>query len=105
MHERVGVFDGFLMHSPAQPTPIRADVEEPALIFITETGLTRFGHAPARQPDSDSVRTWEVAGAAHADAWLLNELGSGYAASCPGRLNEGPHHETLRAALHHLVAW
>ena len=46
-----------------------------------------------------------MAGAAHADAWLLNQLGGGYASSCPGRLNEGPHHQTLRAALHHLVAW
>jgi hypothetical protein len=102
---RAGVFDGFLMHSPAQPAPIRTDLEEPVMIFITETDLTRFGHASARQPDTDSIRTWEVAGAAHADAWLLNELGAGYASSCPGRLNEGPHHQTLRAALHHLVAW
>jgi hypothetical protein len=100
----VEAFDGFLVHAPAQPAPIRTDLDAPTLVFVTETELTRFGFAAARQPDSDSVRTWEVAGAAHADAWLLNEVGGGYGSSC-GRLNEGPHHQTLRAALHHLVAW
>jgi hypothetical protein len=101
----VEMFDGFLMHAPAQPAPIRTDRPEPTLVFVTETDLTHFGWAHIRPPDSETVRTWEVAGAAHADAWLLDQDNSGYAASCPGRLNEGPHHQTLRAALHHLVAW
>ena len=96
-------FDGFLLHAPGRPTPVRADLAQPTLVFVTETDLTS-GYAFVDQPDSDSVRRWEVAGAAHADAWLLNELGSGFASSC-GRLNEGPHHQALRAALHHLVAW
>ena len=100
----VEVFDGFLVHAPAQPAPIRTDLDAPTFVFVTETELTRFGFASARQPDSDSVRTWEVAGAAHVDGWLLNEAGGGFGSSC-GRLNEGPHHQTLRAALHHLVAW
>jgi hypothetical protein len=101
----VEMFDGFLMHAPAQPAPIRTDLAEPTLVFVTETDLTHFGWAHIRPPDSDSVRTWEVAGAAHADAWLLDQDESGFAASCPGGLNEGPHHQTLRAALHHLIAW
>jgi hypothetical protein len=102
----VEVFDGFLLHAPARPAPIRADLDEPTLVFVTETDLTHYGYAFVDQPDSDTVRRWEVAGASHADAWLLNELGSsGFASSCPGRLNEGPHHQTLRAALHHLVTW
>jgi Alpha/beta hydrolase domain len=100
-----GMFDGFLVHSPAQPSPIRDDLDQPTLVFITETELTRFGYAAARQPDSDSVRTWEVAGAAHADAWLLDQTGGGYAVSCPGHLNDGPHRQVLRAALHELVDW
>ena len=98
-------FDGFLAHSPAQPALVRTDLDEPTLVFLTETDLTVYGFAALRQPDSDSVRRWEVAGAAHADAWLLDQLGSGSGSSCPGRLNEGPHHQTLRAALHRLVAW
>jgi hypothetical protein len=101
----VETFDGFLLHAPAQPAPIRTDRAEPTLVFVTETDLTHFGWAHIRPPDSDSVRTWEVAGTAHADAWLLNQDGGGYLASCPGRVNEGPHRQTLRAALHHLVAW
>jgi hypothetical protein len=99
-------FDGFLLHAPAQPAPIRTDLDVPALVFLTETDLTHYGYAFVDQDDSDTVRRWEVAGAAHADAWLLNELDqTGFASSCPGRVNEGPHHQTLRAALHHLVTW
>ncbi len=98
----VEVFDGFLIHAPVQPAPIRTDLDAPTFVFVTESDLPVF--ASARQPDSDSVRTWEVAGAAHVDGWLLNQAGGGYGSGC-GRLNEGPHHQTLRAALHHLVAW
>jgi hypothetical protein len=105
VHPLVEVFDGFLMHAPAQPAPIRTDLAEPTLVFVTETDLTHFGWAYIRPADSDSVRTWEVAGAAHIDAWLLDQDESGFAPSCPGRLNEGPHHQTLRAALHHLITW
>ena len=104
MQPLVEVFDGFLIHAPVQPAPIRTDLDAPTLVFVTETELTLFGYAFLRQPDSDSVRTWEVAGAAHVDAWLLNQAGGGYGSGC-GRLNEGPHHQILRAALHHLVAW
>jgi hypothetical protein len=101
----VGVFDGFLVHSPAQPALIRNDLDQPTLVFVTESELTQFGYAAIRQRQSDSVRVWQVAGAAHADAWLLDEIGGGFASSCPGRLNEGPHHQVLRAALHNLVGW
>lgn len=106
-------FDGFLVHAPAQPAPIRPDLDAPTLVFITESDLTTLGY----QPDSDALRIWEVAGTSHADAWLLNQAGGGYAASnpahlggvlfvdCPGLLNEGPHRYVLRAALHNLVAW
>ena len=97
-------FDGFLLHAPSQPALIRTDLDTPTLVFVTETDLTN-GYAFLDQPDSDFVRRWEVAGAAHVDGWLLNETGGEFAASCPGRLNEGPHHQTLRAALHHLVVW
>jgi hypothetical protein len=101
----VEVLDGFLVHSPAQPSPVRTDLDAPTLVFVTETDLTDFAYAFVDQPESDSVRRWEVAGTAHADAWLLNESGGGFASSCPNRLNEGPYHQVLRAALHHLVTW
>jgi hypothetical protein len=124
VHPRVDVFDGFLVHSRLggvpnlsgilvapirldEGTPIRDDLHVPTLLFVTETDLTVLGYAGARQPDSKWVRTWEVAGAAHADAWILRESARAGASgfSCPGPVNDGPHHQTLRAALHHLVAW
>jgi hypothetical protein len=102
----VDVYDGFLVHAPAQPVPIRTDLDQPTLVFVTETDLTHYGYAYVDQPASDSVATWEVTGASHVDGWLLEEFGqAGFAASCTGMLNEGPHHQVLRAALHRLVAW
>jgi hypothetical protein len=98
----VEVYDGFLLHTPAQAGRIRTDLEQPTLVFVSESELAGFGYVSVRQPDSASVRIWEVAGAAHADGLLLKQ--SGYASACSS-VNEGPHRQVLRAALHHLVAW
>jgi hypothetical protein len=86
-------FDGFLIHSrfgPGAPLEgayipaaraaasaalkIRSDLGEPVLIFITETDLMfpGVGYLQARQPDTDHLRTWEVAGTAHADTYILS---------------------------------
>ena len=92
----VEVFDGFLIDAPVQPAAIRTDLDAPTFVFVTDSDLPAF--ASPRQPATDAVRTWEVAGAAHVDGWLLDQLGGGFASSCPGRLNQGPHHQTLRAA-------
>ena len=46
----------------------------PVLIFETETDLTLLGYAQARQPDTDLVRTWEVAGTSHADAHFIRSM-------------------------------
>jgi hypothetical protein len=99
------VFDGFLLHASAQPGRIRPDLDQPTFVFVTESEITGFGFTAARQPDSKSVRTWEVAGAAHGDIWETDGAGGGYAASCPSRIRGGPHTPTFRAALHRLVAW
>lgn len=55
------------------PTAIRSDVRVPVLMFITETDLLMPGMAylPARQEDGPRIRTWEVAGTAHADTYTL----------------------------------
>src|SRR5690606_28228398 len=90
VHPLRPVFDGFLVHSRgggaapvdgsaeeglgssiAGEVHIRDDLDVPVLVFSTETDLTLLGYAPARQPDSDHVRSWEIAGTAHADAFLL----------------------------------
>ena len=126
VHPLSPVFDGFLVHSRgggAAPIDesraeglassisgkirIREDVGVPVLVFSTETDLTLLGYAPARQPDSDDVRSWDVAGTAHADAFLLggDAAAAGEGLGCGGPVNDGPQHLALKAALSHLVAW
>ena len=130
VHPRARVFDGFLVHSRGsgspdiadlgsdeafgQPVQIRTDLDEPMLVFETETDLTELDYLPARQDDTDSVRVWEVAGTAHADSFLLEEVygladlpGDQLASvlDCPAPLNDGPQHEVIQAGFHHLVDW
>jgi hypothetical protein len=70
----------------------------------TETDvLGLLGYLPARQPDDDRLRTWEVAGTAHADSF---QLGAAEAAmGCPQPINRGQQVFVLRAALRHLDTW
>lgn len=126
VHPIAPAFDGFLIHSRgggAAPLDaaasegltssivgqvrIRDDVDVPVLLFSTETDLTLLGYAGARQPDGDSIRSWDVAGTAHADAFLLGGDGTvaGQALGCGGPVNDGPQHLAIKAALAHLVAW
>jgi hypothetical protein len=125
IHPLVDVYDGFLVHSRGggATTPrgergddlefvqIRTDLNVPVLQFETETDIFGLGFLPARQPDSATVRTWEVAGTAHADAYSLfasglpRDAASGDILGCTTPINDGPQHETLAAAVHHLVAW
>ena len=137
------IYDGFLVHSRGGsgaplddgssvlgdigPVNIRTDLDQPVLQFETETDLFGvLGFHPARQDDSDTVRTWEVAGTAHADQATLDYrsgagltegfggLGSaaggdpsdpgGLGALC-GSINQGPQGLVLRAAVHALRAW
>jgi hypothetical protein len=51
---------------------IRADARVPTLVVQSETDV--FGslaYLPARQPDSEHFRLWEVAGASHCDTYFL----------------------------------
>lgn len=136
VHPLDPVYDGFLIHSRgANVAPldgefrrsadredpdaalqdavlIRTDLDEPVMLVETETDLTLLGYANARQPDTDQVRTWEVAGTAHADAHLIRGIVGGprdpdvgSLLGCSGPINTGPHHEVVSAALHQLVAW
>ena len=126
VHPDADIFDGFLVHSRLggaslsadSPTPpvlrFRADLAEPILWFQTETDVARA--FPARQPDTDRIVTWEVAGAAHAD---ISQLEWGAASNgvvepdreipdftdlC-GSINEGPQPEVLQRAWSDLVNW
>jgi hypothetical protein len=94
---------------------VRDDLEEPVLQFETETDLFGvLGFHRARQDDTDVLRTWEVAGTAHADRAILDynaEMASEVAgggfdltAQC-GSINEGPQAQVLRAAVAALRTW
>jgi Alpha/beta hydrolase domain len=131
VHPLADIYDGFLVHSrggggaplgdtaddPVPPVArIRTDLGDPVLQFQTETdifGILTFH--PARQPDTDALRTWEVAGTAHADQSTLdygiesgNEWRPGatidFTQIC-GALNDGPQSLVLRAAIASLTDW
>ena len=120
-----GVFDGLLIHSrggaalplgrpgaglpmaeviTGTPTRLRTDLDVPVLVIQTETDL--FGHLaflPARQPDHERLRTWEVAGTAHADKYVIGAFEEFLGCAAP--VNRGQQSFVVRAALHHLERW
>src|SRR4029453_7704204 len=79
VHSRFGLaarLDGLPMDSPGTATDVRfgAELRVPVLALITETDLLGArlpGYWAARRPDDAHLRVWEVAGAAHADGYLL----------------------------------
>jgi hypothetical protein len=86
------------------PTRIRDDLEVPVIMVQTETDLTgRLQYLPARQPDSDWIRLWEVAGTAHADKFQIGDLED--LLGCPRPVNTGQQAYVVRAALRHLETW
>ena len=139
-HRDAHVYDGFLVHSrggigvPISEAPqadipvpgvvpIRDDLDVPTLIFQTETDLPFLNYLPARQPDSASVRLWEVAGTAHVDTYVLavgpGDRGNSIEAAkllvtnqpipgilyCDEPINSGPQHFVLNAAIAALERW
>jgi len=118
-------YDGFLVHSRGgaaaplgtpgegidiagtiggEATLIRTDLDAPALIVETETDVTSLlGYYPARQDDSETVRLWEIAGTAHADAYQVGEAAD--MIDCPAPINAGPQHHVIRSALRGLDTW
>jgi hypothetical protein len=121
VHPTAQAYDGFFVHSrgasgaslegiplasPDVPRGlrIRDDIDVPVLIFETETDLgPLLDYGPARQPDSDRICTWEVAGTAHADAYVVG--GFAHLLGCAFLVNEGPQHFVLQAALTALTRW
>jgi len=140
-----GIYDGILLHSrgggaapfgdqelgagandPEIPlgVRIRADLAVPVLTFQTEWDLISLDFVPARQPDGENFRLWEVAGTAHQDSYTastaaLTDLGDGRAElvvldparagggvlNCSEPINAGAQHAVLNAALAHLERW
>ena len=142
------VYDGFLVHSRfgvaapldgvsalealqaggSDPAPFRADLRVPMMNVITETdlvGAVLAGYHRSRQPDNERLRTWEIPGTSHADAYTIavgfiddgsapvEKLAAGYAptSTLMGQdlgyyINFAPqHHYVLQAAIAALDSW
>jgi hypothetical protein len=118
-------YDGFLVHSRGgaaaplgdadagiemaatiggSPTTIRTDGDAPVIVVETESDLIGIlSYLPARQPDSERFRLWEVAGTAHADKFQLGDTEE--TLGCAEPINRGQQVYVLRAALRHLDTW
>ena len=82
---------------------IRTDLTVPVFMFETQTDLIALGYAAAQQPDTDRIRTWEVAGTSHADAY---EVGAAIGVlGCTAPVNDGPQHEVVQAAFTAFDRW
>jgi alpha/beta hydrolase family protein len=120
------VFDGILIHSRgagagppgdageginaaasfmAGAVPVRDDVGVPVLVVQMETDVVMMGSSAVRQEDTDSRRLWEVAGAAHADKFLLGPMAELIAGQVGGPVNDGPQRFVVPAALRALDRW
>ncbi len=115
---------GAILAGPS-PVHIRGDLTVPVFQFETETdvpglasGVTGQGFAVSRQPDTERLRTWEIAGTSHADQYLLDYESGAYAgdggagdAGNPATAlgcaapNAGPQHWVEDAALNALQTW
>jgi hypothetical protein len=104
---------------------IRQDVRVPVLVLQSETDVILLGGGLADQPDSEQIRVWEMAGAAHADTYTISAGRHDDGTLSPERLaellrptsnimigntdspiNAGPQqHYVSEAALAHLVGW
>lgn len=139
IHPLYNTFDGYMVHSRGDgssplaqepqvsiPTPaapiIRADINVPVLTFETETDVAFLEFYKARQPDTDMIRAWEVAGTAHGDYYTFvsgrdDDVGAPIFASvieensvlgfitCDLPMNNGPHHYVFNRAVRALNTW
>ncbi|MFN8037210.1 MAG: alpha/beta hydrolase domain-containing protein [Acidimicrobiia bacterium] len=123
-------FDGFVIHSrgnsaaslatgaPAPPAVahIRDDLTAPVMQLETETDLFGLGFVKSRQADTDRLRTWEMAGTAHADqstldygetsgrSWDKVDTVPDFTQQC-GSINNGQQAQVVRAAFAAMDGW
>ena len=139
VHPLFRPYDGYMVHSRGDgasalsqsplaeiATPsgalIRTDIDVPVLSFETETDVVLLEFEKARQPDTDMIRAWEVAGTAHGDLYTFvtgrdDTEGDPFFASvveetsvlgfitCDRPLNNGPHHYVFNRGVRALNDW
>jgi hypothetical protein len=109
-----GVIDGFVLHGiGAGIIPIRTDVRTPVLKLLSE--FEGLGQRARHQGDHPLLRTWQVAGAAHAGRDLIEPLTALFARDFPERvvvdscqrppLSDVPIHYVLAAAFDGMKRW
>jgi len=119
-------WDGEVRMTGPDGVRVRTDGRAPVLTVQTETDVTGvLAGVTARQPSSSRFRWWEIAGAAHADTYLLGASFSDsgdlppaelarliaptaevFGMKCPVPVNSGPqHHYVAQAAIAHLDRW
>ncbi|MEE6296343.1 alpha/beta hydrolase domain-containing protein [Georgenia wangjunii] len=113
------VLDAVVLHGGGGP--VRTDLDTPLFKLNSEGDLAiDLLDAAVRQPDSDTVRTWEVAGASHGDWKLITDYGPlrlrdigtlpgghpGLPQTCDlPSLSRVPQHQVQAAVYDHTVAW
>jgi hypothetical protein len=111
------VFDGFFVHSRGSSGAVpgaaltmrdratvhrfRDDLDAEIMTIETETDIGLLGYGVARQPDTERLRVWEVAGTSHADAYLVGDAFD----FCPTGINTGPQHYVTNAGIEALIRW
>jgi Alpha/beta hydrolase domain len=82
---------------------IRTDLTVPVFMFETQTDLIELRYAAARQPNTARIRTWQVAGTSHADAYEVGNDAS--ILGCTTPVNDGPQHTVVQAAFAAFTKW
>jgi hypothetical protein len=120
LQPRTNVFDGIFIHSRGgsgaslsgtsiaksngpDNVHIRTDLKVPVFMSETQTDLIQLGYAPAQQPNTSKIRTWEIAGTSHADAYFVGAAAS--ILGCTTPVNSGPQHEVVEAEFTAFDKW
>ncbi len=120
LQPRTNIYDGIFIHSrggsgaslagtsiTSSSGPdnlrIRTDLKVPVFMSETQTDLIQLGYAPAQQPNTAKIRTWEIAGTSHADAYTVGAAAS--ILGCTTPVNSGPQHEVVQAAFTAFDKW
>lgn len=83
---------------------IRTDLDIPVFMFETQTDMVELGYAPAQQPNTRYIHTWEVAGTSHADNYVLGSAPASLL-GCTTPINTGPQHVVVQAAFADFIRW
>ncbi len=120
LQPRTNVYDGIFIHSRGgsgaslsgasitssngpNNLRIRTDLKVPVFMSETQTDLIQLGYAPAQQPNTNKIRTWEIAGTSHADAYTVGAAAS--ILGCTTPVNSGPQHVVVQAAFTAFDKW